>query len=185
MDSSFPFYFSYAALWILVIFQSLILLGLVRMVAQLQQTRATASLSEGQEAPPFNAVSLSGASINSKDFVGRLTALLFISPNCQSCAETLNGDMDYLLYKSQGNVIVICRAGREDCARLAEPYKLNMPIVADEDDRISRLYAVSSVPMAVIINANNRIQSYGQPKRGEELEEMFEKAPEAELQAVG
>jgi hypothetical protein len=60
-----PFYFSYAALWILVILQGLILLGLVRIVYQLQRTGAAArspadsnviGLKSGQIAPAFNAV---------------------------------------------------------------------------------------------------------------------------------
>lgn len=185
MDVSMPFYLSYAALWLLVILQSLILLGLVRIVYQLQRNGATAGLSEGQEAPSFSAVSLSGTPINSANFAGRMTALLFVSPTCSSCAEALT-DINYLRYKAnQGNVIVICRSGREDCARLVEKYQLNVPSVADEDDQISRLYSISSVPTAVIINENNRIKSYGQIKRDEKLDEVFPKAEEAKLQAAG
>jgi len=182
---STPFYISYVALWILVIFQSLILLGLVRMVYQLQQNGATVGSSDGgmtsgQEAPRFSTVDLSGAPINSTSFAGRLTALLFVSPTCPSCTTTLH-EMNALRHKANGNVIVICRAARDDCARLAEAHQLSMPVVADEDDQISRLFGISSVPAAILINANNRIQSYGYPLR-EELEEVFAKAPAAEVQ---
>lgn len=187
MDMSIPFYLSHAALWILVILHSLILLGVVRIVYQLQQTGVAAGsrgLSSGKEAPQFSAVALSGEPISSTDFVGRLTALLFVSPSCPSCTAILEDDMGYLNHKAQGNMIVICRAGREDCARLAEQHRLSMPVVADEDDQISGLYRISTVPTAVLINSNNRIQSYGQPQR-EELEEMLEKAAEVGAQGVG
>lgn len=181
-----PFYISYTALWLLVVLHSLILLGVVRMVYQLQQTgvRAGSSherLEPGQEAPEFSTVDLYGTPVSSNDFTGRLTALLFVSPDCPTCMTVLEKDMEYLNHKAQGNLVVICRAGREACARLVERYELKMPVVADEDDRISRLYRISSVPMAVLINAENRIQSYGQPQREKE-EEMSEKSSEGEVE---
>lgn len=184
MDPSLPFYLSYGALWILVIVQSLILLGLVRIVYQLQRNGATASLTEGQEAPKFSAVSLAGAPIRGMDMAGRMTALLFVSPTCSACKITLADDMDYLRYKAQGNVILICRAGRDDCVRLVKEYKIDLPTVADEDDQLSQLFGIYSVPTAVLINENNRIQSIGQPKREKQVEENLPKAPEARLQGV-
>ncbi|MBI5877943.1 MAG: redoxin domain-containing protein [Chloroflexi bacterium] len=185
METIIPFYLSYVALWVLVVFQSLILFGLVRMVTELQQTRAVAGMSEGQEAPKFSATSLSGASINSSDFVGRLTALLFVSPNCSACEEALTS-IGYLRHKTnQGNVIVICESVREECTRLVEKYKLNVPVIADADSRISRLHKISSVPTAIIIDQNNRIKSYGQIKQPEELTEVFPKKEEAHLRVAG
>lgn len=174
-DLTIFFYISYGALWILVILQSLILLGLVQVVHQLQKTGATAGSFEGKEAPEFSARDLSGVAITSANFTGRLTGLLFISVSCQACLETLQNDIEYLYRKAQGNVIVICRAARKDCARLVEQYRLTVPMVADEDNHISQLYGISSVPTAVFINADNRILSYGHPKP-EELMEILEKA---------
>lgn len=177
---------SYAALWILVILQSVILLGLVRMVSQLQQSGATSNstATSGEEAPQFSAVDLSGKTINNADFAGRLTALLFVSSRCPSCMTTL-AELNALAYKSMGNMIVICRTGREDAEMLAETYKLNVPVIADEDDRISQLFGITSVPTAVLINARNRIQSVGYPLR-EELEQAFEveKPPEVAVQGA-
>ena len=172
------FYISYGALWILIILHSLILLGLVRVVYQLQQTgMRAASMESGQEAPAFSAVDLSGTPIKSTDFAGRLKVLLFVSPDCPACTSMLEDDIEFLEHKAQGNVIVICQAGRKDCARLVEQRGINMPIIADVDGEISRLYEISSVPTAVFVNANNRVQSYGKPQY-EEVDETFEKAAE-------
>lgn len=184
-DLSILFYVSFAALWILVILHSLILVGVVRIVYQLQQTGIATGSSNwpGKEAPAFTAVDLSGEAISNADFAGRLTALLFVSPNCSSCMTTLE-DMEYLNYKARGNVIMICRASQEDCARLVERYKATVRVVPDEDDHIGRLYGISSVPTAVLIDASNRIQSYGRPDR-EELEKVLEPASEEEAQGVG
>src|SRR6266542_4230509 len=117
------FYLSYAALWALVIIQSLILLGLVRMVVQLQQTGATANgnVAALGDAPQFSTVDLTGKPISNADFAGRLTALLFVSAKCPSCMTTLV-ELKALGYKAMGNVIVICQARREDTEALAETY---------------------------------------------------------------
>ena len=185
MDSM-PFYLSYIALWILVVLQSLVLLGVVRIVYQLQQNGATSGshgVSLGEEAPAFSAVAISGVPISSTDFAGRLRALLFISPDCPACTEILE-DIEYLNHKAQGNVIVICRASRhQSCTQLVEQYEFTNPIIEDKDAHISQLYRISAVPTAVIIDANNIVQSYGQPPR-EELEEMLEKASEVEAQGL-
>lgn len=184
---SIPFYVSYAALWMVVVVLSLVVLGLVRLVSQLQQSGAGATADEvglksGQIAPAFQAKDLSGASVGSEDFVGRLHALLFVSPNCPSCSASLY-EMDALSHKARGNMIVVCRAGRDDCIQLAQAYTLDVRMVTDEDDAISRLFGISTFPTAVIIDERGRIQSYGQPKR-EELEEALEKTAAGEILEV-
>jgi len=138
----------------------------------------------GEEAPVFNAVSLSGASVSSADYVGRPTAILFVSPTCPSCTTTLH-EMEALHYKTGGSVIVICRASRDDCVHLAERYEITAPMVADEDERISQLFGITIVPTAILIDADNRIQTYGHPMRGEEMEAMFEAEPAAEIPGGG
>ncbi len=183
MELSLSFYVSYVALWILVILQSLILVGLVRMVHELRQAGVPVRLSEGQEAPKFSVVALSGEPISTADFAGRFLALLFVSPDCSACVATLENDMGYLHRKGQGNLIVICKAGRAECVKLAERYELTTPMVADEDEQISRLFAVSAVPIAVLINESNRIQSYGQPEH-EEPEKTLKQAAEVQAQGV-
>lgn len=182
-DLTIFFYISYGALWILVILQSLILMGLVRIVYQLQRTGASVEPLEGKEAPKFSARDLSGASIGSATFTGRLTGLLFVSPTCQPCMETFENDLQYLNHKVQGNMIVICQSAREDCALLAEKFELTMPLVADADNHISELYDISAVPTVVFINADNLIQFHGHPKR-EDLVQMLEKAAGAEPQGA-
>lgn len=182
-DLTIFFYISYGALWILVILQSLILLGLVQVVHQLRKTGATANSFEGKEAPEFSAEDLSGVAITNGNFTGHLTGLLFLSTSCQACLETLQNDIDYLYNKAQGNIIVICRSERQDCAQLVDQYGLAVPVVADEDNHISQLYGITAVPTVVFVSAENRILSYGRPKQ-EELVEILEKAAPLAPQAA-
>jgi len=129
-------------------------------------------MSKNEKAPEFATVDLSGAIVDSSRFAGHLSALLFVSPNCASCGTTLD-ELRALLKKANGNVTVICRGGSEECARLSQYHSLGSRIVADTDDRISGMYRISSVPVAVMLNEENRIVSYGFPHR-EELEAVFD-----------
>lgn len=184
-----PLLLSYAALWLLVIFQGLLLLGLVRTVYRLQRSVALGSMSvdgqalRGKTAPEFTATDVFGTSIESQSFAGKLRALLFVSPDCSSCTLTLR-EMEALEWKAEGSVIVICRASRDECRRLAEMYELRVPVLIDEDLALSELFAISSVPTAVLVGEDNRVQSYGQPVRREELEEMFQPQEEPALQGA-
>jgi hypothetical protein len=90
--------------------------------------------------------------------------------------------MEALNYKTQGNVIVICRGRHGECAQLIDRHKLTARTVADEDEQISRRFGVSTFPTAVLINEGYRIQSYGYPRR-EELEVFLDYAPQAGAKA--
>lgn len=173
---STSFVLSYAALWVLVIFQSLLLIGLVKAVHRLKRAEALRQRDPGEfrgrEVPQFIAVDVAGGEVNSADFERTLTALLFVSPDCRSCSLTL-AEMNALKLKANGNVVVICRGGRDQCRELGERYELAVPVLVDSDLEISALFSVTSVPTAVLVNEDNRIQSYGHPMRGGELEDLF------------
>lgn len=172
-----PFVLSHAALWVLVVLQSLLLLGLVRAVHQLQQSGAGSPqtggyLLNGRPAPELAARDIFGNTVDSRSFAGKLTALVFVSPNCESCSVTLD-DLDLLATKTAGNVIVLCRATDDECKAMAESHGLTVPVVPDEDLRISEAFKVMGTPTAVLIDPSNRVAQYGHPLRGEELEEML------------
>ena len=56
--------------------------------------------------------------------------------------------------------IVYNRNGREDSLRLVEKYKLNVPLIADREDQISRLYKISGVPMWRNVKRNQTHNRY-------------------------
>lgn len=174
-----PFVLSHAALWVVVVLQGLLLLGLVRAVHQLQQAgpgsgqaAADGYLLSGRPAPHLAAQDIFGNTVDSGSFAGRLTALLFVSPTCETCSVTLD-DLDLLATKTAGNVVILCRATRDECKAMTESHGLTIPVVADEDLRISEAFKVMATPTAVLIGPSNRIVQYGHPLRGEELEEML------------
>ncbi|MGH7721030.1 MAG: TlpA family protein disulfide reductase [Gemmatimonadaceae bacterium] len=182
------FVISYVALWALVIFQSIVLVGLVRALARLQQRGAQVDGPidhhdhlAGREAPEFSATDLSGRLVRASEFAGRPRAFLFVSPECRTCRLTLS-EMNALEWKAEGTVVVICQSGRSECRALAERFDLEAPVLVDEDAAISDLFAVNGVPTAVLVTADDQIASYGQPMRGEELDEMLRDGDRAALE---
>lgn len=174
------FYLSYAVLWLLVVFQSLVLLGLARAVYRTNNLAGNAVAPHpsnwrliGQPVPRFSAYDISGTLIDETALAKRVSALLFVAPDCTSCTATLD-ELEALRFKAAGTVVVICRAGREECKRLREVYNLDeVPIVVDEDRRMSELFDVHVAPTAVLIGADGHIQTYGHPARTGEFADML------------
>lgn len=177
------FYLSYGVLWLLVVFQSLVLLGLVQAV---YRTNASANAGPspmesgrlvGARLPPFTAFDISGTAIDQESLVGQMNALLFVAPGCSSCMTTLS-EFDSLRQKVSGNLVIVCRAGLDECTRLRDTYDVDgVPIIADEGLEISRLFDVRATPTAVLVGADGLIQSYGQPMSAEELRRLIDEQP--------
>ncbi len=188
---SAPFLVSYVSLWILVAFQALILVGLVVALQRLQRTLPAQGagggigLPQGSEVPDFRARDVAGLSLSSKDLLGRLTALLFVSPSCSSCHTTLE-DMTALDHKARGNVIVISRGTKAEVADLASTYALRRA-VPDPDGEIANLFGITRVPMAVLVDRSGHVQSYGHPFSAAEFERASAeaRAGQGEAQAIG
>jgi len=117
-----------------------------------------------------------GVAFDSRDTHDRPRALLFVSPSCDGCSVTLD-ELGALAMKAEGELVVVCRGAEDPCRRLAAAYELGVPVLIDYDQEISDLYEITGVPTAVLIDESNRVKSHGQPKRGEELVEMFGDEP--------
>jgi peroxiredoxin len=172
------FYISYAALWALVVFQSLVVLGLARTVYQ-ANARPVPQVSPmgdesmiGEPVPRFTAMDLRGTSIDEGSLMDSLSALLFVSPDCPTCTATLD-EVNALSFKTDGNVLVVCRSSIDECARLAESYGLQVPVLLDETLEISERFGVSVTPTAVLVGSDGLVQSFGHPMRADELAQLM------------
>ena len=177
-----PFVISYVALWILVLVQAAILIGVTRALYELRDEYADQPSLRGRRVPQFSAIDLWGQSVSSESIAGKPAALLFVSPDCSSCMVTL-AELKPLVSDATRRLIVVCGGGNDDCHRLALDSGVTVPVVADEDGELRQLFAISGTPMAVRISAHGVIESYGEPARGEELERLL--AEEAGTQEPG
>lgn len=158
------FYLTYLVLWALVALQGVILLGVVRTLYAVRSRGATDAVYQGDEAPAFRAATVRGESVESSQWLGQLTAFLFVSPNCASCMLTLD-ELEALKTKASGNVVVICRGRHDECLELTMQHSLSIPVLIDEEYGISERFGITETPTAVLVNADGRIASTGQPDR--------------------
>jgi peroxiredoxin len=166
---SAPFIASYASLWVLVIGQTLILLGLVRAVYRLQVARPLsvgAGSAIGVEVPRFMANDIDGRTVDSSEFNGSARAFLFVTPHCPSCTVSLD-EMAGLEFRASGDVIVVCQGRADNCSSLALEHQLGGTVLVDESGVVSSLFDVTAVPTAVLVDENDRITRYGSPHRDE------------------
>jgi peroxiredoxin len=171
---STPLLVSYVLLWVLVAFQSLVIIGLVRSAYLLQHRVPVGGAGSTRDlpTPEFHATDLAGRLVSNETISGQKTALLFVSTKCRTCDVTLQ-DLEAVKAKANGNVIVVCQDRRNSCIEAAQKYGLTIPVIVDSDDELGQLFSVTNVPTAVLINEQGRIQSYGQPMQAEEVEEML------------
>lgn len=164
------FVISYYALWLLVVLQTLILLGVTRALYDMR--RQSWGAQPGRRVPQFSVVDLSGRDVSAASLVGAPAVLLFVSPSCQSCMLTLD-ELKALASDGKRGLTIVCEAEDEDCRRLAATYQLTASVVPDGAGTLRTLFGVPGLPAAVRIDANGVIESYGRPARGKELEEIL------------
>jgi peroxiredoxin len=126
----------------------------------------------GRRVPQFSAVDLLGQSVSSDSITGKPAVLLFVSPDCSTCTVTL-AELKPLVNDASRRLIVVCGGAIDECRRLALDHEVTVPVVADEDGELRRLFAISATPRAVRVSAHGVIESYGEPARGEELERLI------------
>jgi peroxiredoxin len=167
-----PFLISYVALWVVVLVQAAILIGVTRALYELRAEYTDEPSLRGRRAPQFSAVDLWGRPISSESIAGKRAVLLFVSPDCSTCMVTLS-ELKPLVRDGTRRLVVVCGGKTDDCLRLALDHELTIPVVADEDGEIKSLFAINGTPMAVRISAHGVIESHGEPARGEELEQLL------------
>jgi peroxiredoxin len=171
------FWVSYVLLWAIALFSTLLLLGVLRTVYGRQAQAAPddpAPATERRPAPELVATDLHGRPFVSDGWRHRRTAVLFVSPDCDSCKLTLP-QLSALHRKVHGNVVVVCRSVTKRCAQMAEEYELDVPVLVDSDHKISERFGVDIAPTAVLVDADGMIESLGHPMGVDDLEEMFGK----------
>jgi peroxiredoxin len=174
------FYVSYALLWAIVAFQSLLLLGIVRTVYRRgdETVAAAAPVSTGaligEPVPSFAAIDVAGRAVDETSLPQTLSALLFVTPDCVTCMASLE-EVAALRAKVEGSLVVVCRGELEECRRLQETYGLDgTAILVDERHEVSERFDVYATPTAVLVGANGRIRTYGHPMDKDELVRLMD-----------
>lgn len=166
----------YIALWALTVFQTLVAIGLLRMINELKLSGSVGrlKLTDGSEAPAFAGQDLrSGNTITNSIFSERGGVVLFLSVQCSQCQELaarMSADGRYHAFP----IVVMCTGQDDGCKRQFKGLASDIPILTKTN--ALGLYRVSVFPTAVVVSRDGRILSQGHPRDFAELNELVEAA---------
>lgn len=195
MDSTTLFYVTYAVLWVLVIFQALTLIEMVRQrevsngsadtrfQAEKMGLLPTGTLTKAFEAPELG----TGRLVQSQSWLGQPTLLVFVSPTCRYCELVANEVVD-MHWKHNVRLVAVCKGERDLCLAFTTAHLPDVLALHDESGAIDRQFEVKGTPTALLLDHEGRVLRYGLPhstSRGEVRIGLDELAvPEGRLMSV-
>lgn len=128
----------------------------------------------GSIAPAFTLTDTEGKAVNLSDFTGKVVVITWFNPGCpfvkkhfENGANTFN-DLNKK-YSEQGVVFVAINsgaAGKEGAGKDAnvsarKDWKIEFPILLDEDGKVGKLYGATRTPEMFIINKDGTLAYHG------------------------
>lgn len=153
------FYVSFLLLWVVTIVLFLLVLGLVRSVYDLRR-QVSVAVGEPRRAPHFQAPTLDGTVIDTRDIAGTPYALLFVTPDCPSCRQAVTS-LGPVRKRVGSNIVILCNGRPDDAARLARLIDADIRFALDEGGAVGKAFGVTSSPMTVVVDEEGQIRSFG------------------------
>ena len=179
---NFGFSASYIALWVIVAFQALVIVGLLRQLAELGNKVKSGNLlgedwlPAGTLAPAFSGSALgSGRRIDRNIFEGRGGMILFVSSLCPVCKDLAAG-IQQADHDSLPQMVAFCIGRESSCARFLKRIGDQVPLLLEKADETASRYHVSGFPTVVIMDGEKRILSYGHPQDVNELQHLWDQS---------
>lgn len=170
MPDTALFWASYAALWVLVIFQALVLLEVVRQLGLRRGAEEPTSNKEhdllptGTVVPEFTAPDArNGLTVTSANWHGEPVVLVFVSPTCEACRLVADELADFRR-SLRARVVVLCHGASAECAEYAAAHFPEVTVLVDERGAIAGQFLVRHTPTAVLLDGNGRVLRYGTPR---------------------
>ena len=183
---SSPFITSYIAVWILVVFQGLIVLALLRELTELRQKLEAGAFQNddrlpiGSLAPDFTAVDVrSKKTVGLQTLTGTGGAILFLTPHCGVCKDLANSLRPPAL-DGLPPIIVFCQGSDSACARVFERLDPKAFTVNYQAEQIASRYHVTGSPTVVLVDSERKIRGYGNPEHLEDLKKLLAHASDKE-----
>jgi len=139
----------------------------------------------GSIAPAFTLTDTEGKAVNLSDFSGKVVVITWFNPGCpfvkkhfENGANTFN-DLNKK-YTEQGVVFVAINsgaAGKEGAGKDAnvsarKDWKIEFPILLDEDGKVGRLYGATRTPEMFIINKDGTLAYHGAIDDSDKMKEV-------------
>lgn len=154
-------------LWLVVIFNLLLTLALVRRLRATSPSQNEIGLKSGQPAPDFTAQTLNGEIMTRSTYAGRSIAFLFISIHCAPCHDLLPQLEPLAPKAAQSGVelILVSGDGLKETKAFAEEQNINLPVLVAprESNSFMEDYKCTATPSYCFIDANAEVISSGYP----------------------
>lgn len=112
---------SSVALWIVVLINSALLVGVIRLISERRQqdNSGTQQLPTDAKVPEFSVMPESGETITNRSLAGKTSALLFVLPDCPTCMTSV-AELQVLDSKVERQLVVVCRSLQGKCRTIAD-----------------------------------------------------------------
>ncbi|MGH2494350.1 MAG: peroxiredoxin family protein [Ktedonobacteraceae bacterium] len=172
---------SIVALWVLVLFETTLLVLLLRALGELKQGGAFSphdvsqliGLEVGVQAPSFVASSYNGDSVQLEDFRGRRCILAFVSPDCSACAGAIEAIHRVQQEEHDLALLVVGGSDARQNERYAHEHQAQMPIWTAPLSLAMEVYRVPGVPFVFVLDANGVIRAKGTANQEEQLQALL------------
>jgi hypothetical protein len=161
---------SYVVVWALVVFHSLIIVVLLKQLADLRARASGGQLSIDRRLPAgavVPSVSIvnprTGAADAASLFAQGEGMLLFLSPECSTCA-AIAAHARLLPDAAVNRIAVICNGLESSCRTLASLAGPGLRIVHNTDQTLPGHFGVTGYPTAVIVGSDWRVRRYIVPR---------------------
>jgi peroxiredoxin len=154
-------------LWIVVLFNLLMTLALIRHRNAAPPTPGREVLKVGQSAPGFTAETLNGEEVTLSTYAGRAVAFLFIGTHCSPC-RTAIPTYEALRPKAMRAGVELILVSIDDVARtqaFAEELHVTLPVLVapHTSNPFMDDYKGTGTPFYCLVDAQSKVQSTGYP----------------------
>jgi methylamine dehydrogenase accessory protein MauD len=170
------------ALWIAVLAEGLLILGLMREVGliQLRVGPMTAmgtpdqGLPVGTEAPDLDALGLDARPILAPRPNGKPRLFVFASPSCGVCHQMV--EPIAILAKAERrflDVVVVCSDNQANCREFLKTLEGECEIVLDDGGSVKKAFNVSGSSFGIVVDADGKIGQSGVVNNLQHLEYLL------------
>jgi len=129
----------------------------------------------GAALPSFEAMTLAGAPVHLGPGSLGSTLIVFASSHCRPCRELLPALQALMRRGTSVDVAVIVQGDRSEVESLMSLYQLDAPVIPDADQRISKLFGIATVPLAILADRDWIVVTKGIVNNQEHLESLLRK----------
>lgn len=177
---SLPLLPALIVLWAIVLFEGLIILGLLRTVRDLQVAvesgRLPQRLPVGVHSPRFRGTDLrTGAEVDSSQLIASELVVLFLSEACTFCRRLADGTRQVPVEPGQAR-IAVCQGGAHEARTFMDLLPSDVVVLPDPDGAVFASFGISSTPSAVVIGETGVVIGSGGPHHSGELAALISTA---------